>query len=136
MTIKQEDFDKIVAKHMDRAMEQYVVSKYSEWSGLIAAIQGNTKEMKQDIKEIREQVQPLLSEAEFWEQFWKRVRQGGNILTWAVGAGLPQGVIDIDNSPKVNLSNIAQAKKCDISDLTVMILKRERQRQNKVSTNQ
>ena len=83
MTIKQEDFDKIVAKHMDRAMEQSVVS--SEWSDLIASIQNDTKEMKQDIKEIREQVQPLLSEAEFWEQFWKRVRQGGNILTWAVG---------------------------------------------------
>ncbi len=44
----------------------------------------------------------------------------------AVGAGLPQGVIDLDNSPKVNLSNIAQAKKCSISDLTVMILERPR----------
>lgn len=44
----------------------------------------------------------------------------------AVGAGLPQGVIDLDNSPKTNLSNIAKAKKCDISDLTVMILKRDR----------
>lgn len=44
----------------------------------------------------------------------------------AVGAGLPLGVIDLDNSPKVNLSNIAKAKKCNISDLTVMILKRDR----------
>ena len=44
----------------------------------------------------------------------------------AVGAGLPQGIIDLDNSPKVNLSNIAQAKKCNISDLTVMILERSR----------
>lgn len=44
----------------------------------------------------------------------------------AVGAGLPEGVIDLDNSPKVNLSNIAKAKKCDISDLTVMILERTR----------
>jgi fructose-1,6-bisphosphatase II / sedoheptulose-1,7-bisphosphatase len=44
----------------------------------------------------------------------------------AVGAGLPQGVIDLDNSPKTNLANIAQAKKCDISDLTVMILERSR----------
>ncbi len=44
----------------------------------------------------------------------------------AVGAGLPEGIIDLDNSPKVNLSNIAKAKKCDISDLTVMILERTR----------
>lgn len=44
----------------------------------------------------------------------------------AVGAGLPEGVIDLDNSPKTNLSNIAKAKKCDISDLTVMILERTR----------
>jgi fructose-1,6-bisphosphatase II / sedoheptulose-1,7-bisphosphatase len=44
----------------------------------------------------------------------------------AVGAGLPEGVIDLDNSPKTNLSNIAKAKKCDISDLTVMILERSR----------
>jgi fructose-1,6-bisphosphatase II / sedoheptulose-1,7-bisphosphatase len=44
----------------------------------------------------------------------------------AVGSGLPEGVIDLDNSPKTNLSNIARAKKCDISDLTVMILERTR----------
>lgn len=44
----------------------------------------------------------------------------------AVGAGLPLGVIDLDNSPKTNLTNIAKAKKCDISDLTVMILQRDR----------
>ncbi len=44
----------------------------------------------------------------------------------AVGAGLPEGVIDLDNSPKVNLTNIAKAKKCDVSDLTVMILERSR----------
>lgn len=44
----------------------------------------------------------------------------------AVGAGLPEGVIDLDNTPKVNLANIAKAKKCDISDLTVMILERTR----------
>ncbi len=44
----------------------------------------------------------------------------------AVGAGLPEGVIDLDNSPKTNLANIAKAKKCDISDLTVMILERSR----------
>ena len=44
----------------------------------------------------------------------------------AVGAGLPEGVIDLDNSPKQNLANIAKAKKCDISDLMVMILERTR----------
>lgn len=48
----------------------------------------------------------------------------------AVGAGLPEGVIDLDNSVKTNLTNIAKAKKCDISDLTVMIL--ERDRHNKI----
>ena len=44
----------------------------------------------------------------------------------AVGAGFPEGVIDLDNSPQINLSNIAKAKKCAISDLTVMILERTR----------
>ena len=44
----------------------------------------------------------------------------------AVGAGLPENIIDLDNSPKTNLQNIAQAKKCDVSDLTVMILDRSR----------
>ena len=44
----------------------------------------------------------------------------------AVGAGLPEGVIDLDNSPQKNLENIAKAKKCNISDLTVMILDRSR----------
>ncbi len=44
----------------------------------------------------------------------------------AVGAGLPKGVVDLDNSNKKNLSNIAKAKKCAVSDLTVMILERPR----------
>ncbi len=44
----------------------------------------------------------------------------------AVGGGLPLGVIDLDNSPQNNLKNLAQAKKCNISDLQVMILKRDR----------
>lgn len=44
----------------------------------------------------------------------------------AVGAGLPKGVIDLDNTPLKNLQNIAQAKKCAVSDLTVMILERSR----------
>jgi fructose-1,6-bisphosphatase II / sedoheptulose-1,7-bisphosphatase len=44
----------------------------------------------------------------------------------AVGSNLPKGVVDLDNSPKVNLQNLAKAKKCKISDLQVMILKRDR----------
>ncbi len=47
----------------------------------------------------------------------------------AVGAGLPQGVIDLDNSVKTNLSNLAKAKKCEISDLTAMILDRDRHKE-------
>jgi fructose-1,6-bisphosphatase II / sedoheptulose-1,7-bisphosphatase len=44
----------------------------------------------------------------------------------AVGAGLPDGIIDLDNSVKQNLDNLAKAKKCSISDLTVMVLDRSR----------
>lgn len=44
----------------------------------------------------------------------------------AVGGGLPNGVIDIDASPATNLKNLAKAKKCDIGDLVVCILERER----------
>jgi fructose-1,6-bisphosphatase II / sedoheptulose-1,7-bisphosphatase len=44
----------------------------------------------------------------------------------AVGGGLPIGVVDLDNSPQNNLKNLALAKKCAISDLQVMILKRDR----------
>jgi fructose-1,6-bisphosphatase II / sedoheptulose-1,7-bisphosphatase len=44
----------------------------------------------------------------------------------AVGSGLPEGVIDLDNSVKKNLQNIAKAKKIDLSDLTIMILDRPR----------
>lgn len=44
----------------------------------------------------------------------------------AVGGGLPEGVIDLDNSPEKNLKNLAKAKKCDVSDLVVVILERER----------
>ncbi len=47
----------------------------------------------------------------------------------AVGAGLPVGVVDLDNSVKANLTNIAKAKKCAISDLTVMILERDRHKE-------
>lgn len=44
----------------------------------------------------------------------------------AVGGGLPDGVIDLDNSVKVNLTNLAKAKKKEISDLVVTILLRDR----------
>ena len=44
----------------------------------------------------------------------------------AVGNGLPNGVIDLDNSPKTNLQNLAKARNCDISDLTAVILDRDR----------
>ncbi len=44
----------------------------------------------------------------------------------AVGGGLPAGVIDLDNSVKVNLQNLAKAKKKEVSDLVVCILLRDR----------
>jgi fructose-1,6-bisphosphatase II / sedoheptulose-1,7-bisphosphatase len=47
----------------------------------------------------------------------------------AVGGGLPDGVIALDNSPATNLKNLAKAKKCDVSDLVVMILERERHKE-------
>ena len=44
----------------------------------------------------------------------------------AVGTGLPKDIIDLDNSPKTNIQNIANAKKCEIDELTIMILDRPR----------
>ncbi|GAB0117051.1 class II fructose-bisphosphatase [Acidisoma sp. 7E03] len=44
----------------------------------------------------------------------------------AVGAGLPQGVVDLDAPESANLRNLARAKKVDISDLVVCILDRPR----------
>ncbi|MCL2429970.1 MAG: class II fructose-bisphosphatase [Alphaproteobacteria bacterium] len=44
----------------------------------------------------------------------------------AVGGGLPDGVVDLDATAAENLRNLAQAKKCDISDLVVCILERDR----------
>lgn len=44
----------------------------------------------------------------------------------AVGGGLPDHVVDLDASPKENLQNLAKAKDCDISDLIVIILERDR----------
>ncbi len=47
----------------------------------------------------------------------------------AVGGGLPEGVIDLDATTEENLKNLAKAKKCDISDLMVVILDRTRHEQ-------
>jgi len=44
----------------------------------------------------------------------------------AVGGGLPDGIVDLDETPKNNLKNLAKAKKSDISDLVVCILDRPR----------
>jgi fructose-1,6-bisphosphatase II / sedoheptulose-1,7-bisphosphatase len=44
----------------------------------------------------------------------------------AVGGGLPEGVVDLDETPGSNLKNLAQAKKADIADLVVCILDRPR----------
>lgn len=44
----------------------------------------------------------------------------------AVGGGLPDGVIDLDDIPANNLKNLAKAKKCAVSDLVACILKRSR----------
>jgi fructose-1,6-bisphosphatase II / sedoheptulose-1,7-bisphosphatase len=44
----------------------------------------------------------------------------------AVGAGLPPGVVNLDDSVANNLRNLARAKKCDVSDLTACLLDRDR----------
>lgn len=44
----------------------------------------------------------------------------------AVGGNLPEGVVDLDNTPATNLKNLAKAKKCDTSDLLAVILDRPR----------
>jgi fructose-1,6-bisphosphatase II / sedoheptulose-1,7-bisphosphatase len=44
----------------------------------------------------------------------------------AVGAGLPPGVVNLDDSVAANLRNLARARKCDMSDLTVCLLDRDR----------
>ena len=44
----------------------------------------------------------------------------------AVGGGLPEGVVDIDESPAINLRNLAKAKGAEVSDLLVCILDRPR----------
>src|SRR5690242_6791517 len=44
----------------------------------------------------------------------------------AIGPDLPEGVVDLDNKPEVNLKNLAKAKQMDIRDLVVCILDRPR----------
>jgi fructose-1,6-bisphosphatase II / sedoheptulose-1,7-bisphosphatase len=44
----------------------------------------------------------------------------------AVGGGLPDHIIDLDDVPATNLKRLAKAKKCEVSDLVVCILKRSR----------
>ncbi|MGL9733118.1 MAG: class II fructose-bisphosphatase [Wolbachia sp.] len=44
----------------------------------------------------------------------------------AVGKNFPEGVVSLKNSIEKNLDNLANAKGCKVSDLTVTILKRER----------
>ena len=44
----------------------------------------------------------------------------------AVGGGLPDDVVDLDETPAKNLENLAKARKCAVSDLVVMILERPR----------
>lgn len=47
----------------------------------------------------------------------------------AIGINHDQQIIDLDNSPKQNLKNLAQYKKCQVSDLTALILDRSRHKE-------
>ena len=47
----------------------------------------------------------------------------------AVGGGLPEGVVDLDAPVTENLRNLAQAKKCAVSDLVACILDRDRHKE-------
>ncbi len=47
----------------------------------------------------------------------------------AVGPGLPEGVVDLDSEPGKNLENLARAKGCDVADLTVCVLDRDRHKE-------
>lgn len=44
----------------------------------------------------------------------------------AVGPGLPDHVVELDNSVETNLKNLAKAKDCEIGDLVICILDRDR----------
>src|SRR5487761_2409717 len=44
----------------------------------------------------------------------------------AIGGGLPDDLVDLDETPATNLRNLARAKKAEVSDLVVCILDRPR----------
>ena len=44
----------------------------------------------------------------------------------AIGPGLPEGIVHIDEAPEKNLRELARAKKVDVSDLVVCLLDRDR----------
>ena len=44
----------------------------------------------------------------------------------AVGSGMPEGVVDLDDTPQRNLKNLARARKVEVGDLVVCILNRPR----------
>lgn len=44
----------------------------------------------------------------------------------AVGGGLPEGVVNLEDSVAKNLSSLAKAKKLEVSELTVVVLQRSR----------
>jgi fructose-1,6-bisphosphatase II / sedoheptulose-1,7-bisphosphatase len=47
----------------------------------------------------------------------------------AVGGGLPDDVVDLDEAPAVNLTNLAGAKRLEVGDLVVCIMDRPRHRE-------
>ena len=51
---------------------------------------------------------------------------GGFLNAPDVGGGLPEGIVDLDKTPKQNLADLAKAKKVEIADLVVCILDRPR----------
>ncbi len=44
----------------------------------------------------------------------------------AVGGGLPEGVVNLDDTVANNLRNLARAKKCEVADLMACVLDRDR----------
>lgn len=44
----------------------------------------------------------------------------------AIGPGLPEGVVDLDETPQKNIHNYSKASKIDIDDIVVTVLKRSR----------
>src|SRR3546814_1585860 len=44
----------------------------------------------------------------------------------AVGGGLPDDLVDLDEEPATNLKNLAKAKKVEVADLVACILDRPR----------